>query len=347
MKQFQLTIFATSIFIPVILFGADKPCNARSFLGQKLTVEFKRASGLVNIGGVQIPSEVMEPIIQQMPRKINFGKPGEYDSDVTLLALRGADKSWYKAIILFDSSGYAACDLSKQNRRTWSEYLAGKPKRIEFNPNVQMFTQLMSQGVLGFNGKIAIDKHTNNEEIKDFVASLNNQNCIRVTTKDKGTMSNFLHELNATDNGVRCLSVGGYTFHDDVMKEINALVKKNNLTHLWLPDSGSVQDSGAKQLAEVLKQNSSLQHIDLCGNHIGDEGAKAFAEALKVNSTLRKLDLINNKIGEEGAYALRDALMVNTTLETLHLGGNKEVFAMEYFTRKELEDSSGKRIWAS
>lgn len=348
MKYVQfLFVFAMST-AALAVFAADKPFNAKSFLGQKLTVEFKRASGLVNIGGVQIPSEVMEPIIQRMPRKINFGKPGEYDSDVTLLALRGADKAWYKAIILFDSSGYAACDLSKQNRRTWSEYRAGKPERIEFNPNVQMFTQLMSQGVLRYYGGISIDKHTNNEEIKDFVVSLNNQTQIRVTTKDKNAMGSFLHELNATDNKVQTLSVRGYTAQDDVIQEISTLVKKNTLTNLYLRDSGSVQDSGAKQLAEVLKQNSSLQHIDLCGNNVGNEGAKVFAEALKVNSTLIGLDLHNNKIGEEGAYALRDALKVNTTLKTLDLGANPKIRDMGNADWEALYDaSSDKRIYTS
>ena len=231
--------------------------------------------------------------------------------------------------------------------RTYWEYLAGKPERMEFNPNVQMFTQLMSHGVLRFDGVIAIDKHTNNEEIKDFVASLNNQKRIRITTTDKGAMSNFLHELNATDNSIQTFSVGRHTAHNDVMQEISVLAKKSNLIDLYLRDSGSVQNSGAKQLAEVLKQNSTLKHIDLCGNNIGNEGAKAFAEALAINSTLKKLDLHNNKIGEEGAYALRDALKVNTTLKTLHLGANPEVFAMEYFTKKALEQSSGNRIWTS
>ena len=86
MKQLQLTILVTSILIPGILFGADKPCNARSFLGENVRVlYFNPAAGPVNIGGVQVPSEVMELIMQKMPQKLKYGHY-QYCDEITLLA---------------------------------------------------------------------------------------------------------------------------------------------------------------------------------------------------------------------------------------------------------------------
>ncbi len=54
--------------------------------------------------------------------------------------------------------------------------------------------------------------------------------------------------------------------------------------------------------------------IYLGSNKIGDEGAKDLAEALKVNTSLEMIDLGSNKIGDEGAKDLAEALKVNTSL---------------------------------
>ena len=49
--------------------------------------------------------------------------------------------------------------------------------------------------------------------------------------------------------------------------------------------------------------------IILCLNKIGDEGATAIAEALKVNAVLTHLNLENNRsISDNGKKQLRDAV---------------------------------------
>jgi len=50
------------------------------------------------------------------------------------------------------------------------------------------------------------------------------------------------------------------------------------------------------------------------------DGAKALAEMLKENTGLQELNLDNNNIGAEGVEAIASALTVNTTLEHLNLG---------------------------
>ena len=46
---------------------------------------------------------------------------------------------------------------------------------------------------------------------------------------------------------------------------------------------------GSKGIAAALKNNSSLQTLNLRDNEIGDEGAKGIAAALKSNSFLKIL----------------------------------------------------------
>ena len=58
------------------------------------------------------------------------------------------------------------------------------------------------------------------------------------------------------------------------------------------------------------------------GNKIGPAGAALLADALKENATLTHLDLWENQIGAEGAACLAEALAVNRALQTLDLRDN-------------------------
>jgi Ran GTPase-activating protein (RanGAP) involved in mRNA processing and transport len=78
----------------------------------------------------------------------------------------------------------------------------------------------------------------------------------------------------------------------------------------------SLGDAGAKAVAETLRENKTLQIIDLSGNNIGPEGAKELAEALKVNGSLKEIYLRGNQIGDEGAKALAEAEREGLTILT-------------------------------
>eukprot|EP00808_Paulinella_micropora_P014279 g54964.t1 len=93
-------------------------------------------------------------------------------------------------------------------------------------------------------------------------------------------------------------------------------LRDNKTTELKL-SSTSLGPAEAAILAEFLKVNGTLQHIDLRNNQLGDEGAKHIASALKVNSSIRSIDLRANNIGIEGAKAIGLALQVNPILEKL------------------------------
>jgi Ran GTPase-activating protein (RanGAP) involved in mRNA processing and transport len=79
---------------------------------------------------------------------------------------------------------------------------------------------------------------------------------------------------------------------------------------------------GAKALAQVLKEKSTVTSINLSFNNIGDEGVKALADALQVNKTLIELNLQRNQIGDEGAVALAQVLKEKSTVTSINLMDN-------------------------
>ena len=78
-----------------------------------------------------------------------------------------------------------------------------------------------------------------------------------------------------------------------------------------------------QQIAETIKQSSSMTTVDLSWKNIGDDGARALADALKVSCSMTSVNLIGNKIGADGARALADALKVSRSMTSVDLGGNK------------------------
>ncbi|KAF9924804.1 hypothetical protein BGZ67_009086 [Mortierella alpina] len=112
-------------------------------------------------------------------------------------------------------------------------------------------------------------------------------------------------------------SVGG----SGALELCNSLKTNSTLTALHLVGN-SIGDGGARALSEALKTNSTLTSLDLVGNSIRDDGARAMAEALKINSTLTTLDLRDNLIWYRGFLAFSEIVRTNTTMTTLDLRGN-------------------------
>lgn len=85
-----------------------------------------------------------------------------------------------------------------------------------------------------------------------------------------------------------------------------------------------VNDECAKELADALKVNTSLQNFNLVENYIGDEGITAIAEALKSPTTVvHSLYLCGNDITEKGATAIASMLESNDTVKSITLSGNE------------------------
>ena len=96
-----------------------------------------------------------------------------------------------------------------------------------------------------------------------------------------------------------------------------------NQANVDLSDRG-LTNLEAQAIAKALVDNSSLIVLNLSMNNIGDEGGMSIVEALKNNATLQALDLSHNTdIGKKTAAALKNILEANKSLRTLMLNNTQ------------------------
>ncbi|KJE90896.1 hypothetical protein CAOG_009498 [Capsaspora owczarzaki ATCC 30864] len=110
--------------------------------------------------------------------------------------------------------------------------------------------------------------------------------------------------------------------NDGAQAVAEALKVNTTLTHLELREN-QIGDVGARAIAETLKVNKTVMEVALSWNQISDAGARAIAETLKVNTNLRWLTLSSNQVGDAGARAIAETLKVNTTMKRLFLYHNQ------------------------
>jgi len=97
------------------------------------------------------------------------------------------------------------------------------------------------------------------------------------------------------------------------------LILTSNFVGNALKDFGCEQEILVHEAIEALKNNLSINHLDLINNKIDNKGAMAIAEVLKKNIAITELYLSCNPIGDEGAVALAQALETNFSLIKLKL----------------------------
>ena len=78
---------------------------------------------------------------------------------------------------------------------------------------------------------------------------------------------------------------------------------------------------GTKWIAKGLKENSTLEVLNIKGNIIGDDGWILLSESLVGNKTLKEIDISLNEIGPTGFQALWEVLQT-TKIEVLTCNKN-------------------------
>lgn len=120
---------------------------------------------------------------------------------------------------------------------------------------------------------------------------------------------------------------------NNYLKDINQLVdalKNSKLKSLDL-SSGKIDENGFILLADLLKTNTNLQHLNLAFNNVkkNKNGHIQLFNSLKVNRTLKTLILYQNNINGNDCLELAEALC-NNTLEHLNLAFNN-LYSSKYF----------------
>lgn len=73
---------------------------------------------------------------------------------------------------------------------------------------------------------------------------------------------------------------------------------------------------GCKWIAKGIKENSTLEVLNIKGNIIGDDGCILLSESLVGNKSLKEIDISLNEIGPTGFQALCEVLQT-TKIEVL------------------------------
>ena len=106
-----------------------------------------------------------------------------------------------------------------------------------------------------------------------------------------------------------------------VMCLSECLKEDDTLQELNLPYRRMTSE-GVKLIAKAIKVNVVLKKLNICGNSVSDDGTAAISDGLKDNKSLHELNMAGNGITSKGAKKLAEAIKVNTTLKILNIGSN-------------------------
>ena len=109
---------------------------------------------------------------------------------------------------------------------------------------------------------------------------------------------------------------------EDMEIIVKQVITKKSCIELWL-DSNSITSQGALILADALRNNNTLQKLDLYNNRVSDSGVSFLVKSLlDSNFTLKILNLGRNGITNEGVRFLAQMFKTNTSLTNLYLQQN-------------------------
>ncbi|XP_050173681.1 nucleotide-binding oligomerization domain-containing protein 1 isoform X1 [Myiozetetes cayanensis] len=87
--------------------------------------------------------------------------------------------------------------------------------------------------------------------------------------------------------------------------------------------ANKITSEGGKCLAQAIQKSKTMFEIGMWGNQVGDEGAKAFAEALRNHPRLTNVSLAFNGITTEGGKSIAEAMQHNNSVRIFWLTKNE------------------------
>ena len=110
--------------------------------------------------------------------------------------------------------------------------------------------------------------------------------------------------------------------HDHLVMCLSECLKEDDTLQELNMSFNKITSEGAKIIGEAIKVNKTLQKLDIRGNSISDDGTAAISDGLKYNISLQELNISLNKITNEGANMIAEAIKVNKILKKLYIRGN-------------------------
>jgi len=139
-----------------------------------------------------------------------------------------------------------------------------------------------------------------------------------LTSKDIRSIARVISE-NDTLKEFYCAHSNLYVDFEPLAKSLrdNSSIEIVNLKY------DDLRPNDVKHLANALQHNKKLKRVFLRNNLARVKGAKALANSLKVNRRLEQLNLSANEITDEGAIAIAKSLEENNVLRKLFLRENR------------------------
>lgn len=170
-----------------------------------------------------------------------------------------------------------------------------------------------------------------------------------ITYKSAELIANYLHSCELNDLSLSCNRLC-----DTGIEIISKALANNHIIQRISFASNRISSIGAKFLSDAIKDHPSINFVNLgyikstdavheLGNFIGDEGALYMANMLKNNKIIRHLDLLHNFISQIGVNHIITALKENDTLIKLQLTQFGKVHnepGKEYIKKKLTENYS-------
>jgi Ran GTPase-activating protein (RanGAP) involved in mRNA processing and transport len=151
----------------------------------------------------------------------------------------------------------------------------------------------------------------------------NDFNMINIFIEDKREKTYTSNNNSKSLCNLKKLFLRNNSFNNNEGSKIIGEIVKNNKTLNFLDISNNgLSENLIRPLSDAIKINHTLENLILETNSLGAQGCAIISEGLKFNKGIRFLNLRNNSLGFEGAKHISDMLMVNKTLNNLNLQAN-------------------------
>lgn len=114
-------------------------------------------------------------------------------------------------------------------------------------------------------------------------------------------------------NNLEKADLAGEKLNINNLSQLSDVIKKN--TRLQALILGgivvgcNIEDEGVGYIAAMLKEDTTLNYLNLRSNSITDKGCQILSDSLKNNNSLNYLDLRSNPITDYGKQILTQALL--------------------------------------
>uniref|UniRef100_A0A8C3NUL6 Nucleotide binding oligomerization domain containing 1 n=1 Tax=Cyanoderma ruficeps TaxID=181631 RepID=A0A8C3NUL6_9PASS len=149
------------------------------------------------------------------------------------------------------------------------------------------------------------------------------------------------------------LDLDNNNINDYGIKQLQPCFSKLAVISLY---NNQITDVGAKYVAKLIEECSSLEYVKIGANKITSEGGKCLAQAIQKSKTMFEIGMWGNQVGDEGAKAFAEALRNHPRLTNVSLafngitteGGKSIAEAMQHnnsvrifwLTKNELDDEA-------